>query len=148
MAIGQGPILTTPLHVANATATIARDGLYLSPVLVAERADQQQRRELDLPDGATGVVRRGMYRVVNDPASQTAYRYATRSGPVICGKTGTAQTGREGRNMAWFTGFAPASSARIAFAFVLEYAGGGGPDCVPLAEQATAACEQLGYFDE
>jgi len=148
MAIGQGPILTSPLHVANATATIARDGVYLSPVLVTDRADQQQRRELNLPDGAVRLVRRGMYRVVNDPASQTAYKHATRSGPVICGKTGTAQTGRAGGNMAWFTGFAPAANPRIALAIILEYAGGGGPNCVPLAEQAVAACEQLGYFND
>jgi len=148
MAIGQGPILATPLQVANATATIARDGVWLSPVLIFNLADRQQRRELDLPAGAAALVRDGMYRVVNDPASQTAYKYATRSGPVLCGKTGTAQTNRPGRNMAWFTGFSPRRDPQIALAIVLEHAGGGGPNCVPLADKAVALCKDLGYLTD
>src|SRR5690606_30249776 len=34
MGIGQGPVTWTPLQAANAYATLARGGLYLSPLLL------------------------------------------------------------------------------------------------------------------
>ena len=148
VAIGQGLLLATPLQIANATATIARDGQWLTPLLVFDRADRQIRRHLPAKPEHIAVVREGMYRVINDPASQTGYRHARRTGAVMCGKTGTAQTGQAGRNMAWFTGFAPRAHPTIAFAFVLEYTPEGGAGCIPMAETMIDWCEELGYFDE
>ncbi|MFW6154082.1 MAG: penicillin-binding transpeptidase domain-containing protein [Planctomycetota bacterium] len=148
VAIGQGLLLATPLQIANATATLARDGQWVAPLLVVDRADRQVRRRLPLEAGHMAVVREGMYRVINDPASQTGYRHAKRTGPVMCGKTGTAQTGRPNRHMAWFTGFVPRENPRIAFAFVIENTPDGGADCIPLAETMIGWCEALGYFDE
>ncbi len=147
-AIGQGYLEATPLQVANATATIARNGLWVSPLLVFGREDRQVRRQLPVKAEHVAVVREGMCRVINDPASQTGYSHARRLGAVMCGKTGTAQTGRPDRNMAWFTGFAPRSDPRIAFAFVMENTPEGGADYIPLAETMIDWCEELGYFDE
>ncbi len=146
MAVGQGLLLATPLQIANVMATIARDGEFLSPVVVADWRDRQQRRRLPLPPAALAAVREGMYRVVNDPRSQTAYRYAERTEVVMCGKTGTAQTPRR-PDIAWFAGFAPPRDSRVAFAVVLDYAGSGGSNCVGLAEKILIACKKRGYLD-
>ena len=106
-AIGQGPFLATPMHVANAMAAIARGGELSAPVLILERR-ADGRLEPFRPDGPqpavrlpvtaaqVAVVQRGMYRVVND-ATGTSYKYfhgpgVTPPGVDVCGKTGTAQT--------------------------------------------------------
>ncbi|NLF30121.1 MAG: hypothetical protein GX591_04440 [Planctomycetes bacterium] len=148
VAIGQGLLEATPIQIANATATIARDGQFLPPLLVSGNRDRQVPRDLPVRPEHLALVREGMYRVINDPASQTGYGHAARTGPVLCGKTGTAQTGRAGQYMAWFTGFAPRAHPQIAVAFVLEDTPEGGSSCIPMAEQTIAWCLELGYIEE
>jgi peptidoglycan glycosyltransferase len=41
----------------------------------------------------------------------------------VAGKTGTAQTGNDNPAVAWFVAFAPAQSAQVAVAVVVEDAG-------------------------
>ncbi len=147
MAIGQGLLLATPLQVANMMATIARDGVYLSPRVVLNGGPEQVRRDLKLPPTALRTVQEGLYRVVNDSESMTAYKYARHPTIEICGKTGTAQTERRGYNMVWFSGYAPAKNPQIAFTIVLEYVpaagGGGGRNCGPLARQLVSWCMEI-----
>ncbi len=38
----------------------------------------------------------------------------------VAGKTGTAETGRAGRNTAWFVAFAPVDKPQVAIAVVLQ----------------------------
>ena len=160
MAIGQGPVAVTPLHVANAMATIARDGLFLSPVVIrgpGEARPPQIRRQVEIPPWAFEAITEGMYQVVNSPGA-TAYKYFHGPGSgtgeplsvVVCGKTGTAQTppGREG-DMAWFAGFAPRENPTIAFAVVVEYVteGGGASVAGPIAREAIRLCQFYRYVD-
>ena len=52
----------------------------------------------------------------------------------VAGKTGTAETGREGRNDVWFIGFAPADAPRFAVAVLLsDQTGTGGAIAAPIA---------------
>ena len=95
MAIGQGEMEATPVHVANMMAAIGR-GMYLPPRLVQD-APLAQGRRLGLNSGQLQAIQRGLYRVVNERGG-TAYRIF-HEGPdlvpldvEICGKTGTAQT--------------------------------------------------------
>lgn len=169
LAIGQSRIGVTPLHVANAMATIARNGEYLSPMLVLEGGPAQRRRTVPGSAEAFAAVRRGMDKVANDPRSMTAYKYF--HGPGVneldfemCGKTGTAETsprlvdtdgdGRpdvrlDGR-MVWFVGFAPKHDPKVAFAIMLEYVlkddGGGGKNCAPIAREVLRICREMGYL--
>jgi len=148
MAIGQGLLLATPLQIANMMATIARDGVFLSPrVVLDDGGPEQVRRDLKLPATALRTVQDGLYRVVNDSGSMTAYKYARDPNIEICGKTGTAQTERRGYNMVWFSGYAPRENPQIAFAVVLEYVpagdGGGGRNCGPLARDLVAWCLRI-----
>ncbi len=161
MAIGQGPISVSCLHVANAMATIARRGRFVSPLLVRELAHCQQRRRIELSDRHLELVHEGMYRVINSTHG-TGHRHAYVPGAELCGKTGTAETeprrvdsdgdGRPDQvvrsgDTAWLAGFAPRSRPQIAFAIVVEYADAGGAvTCGPIGKEVIRACRELGYF--
>ncbi len=146
IAIGQGMISSTPLQMANAMATIARDGRFVSPMVSLEGGLSRVRRQVDIDRGYFRTVRQGMFRVVNQPHG-TAHS-VFRSAPElrgVCGKTGTAQAPplvsdgqvvRQG-NMAWFIGYAPNDNPKVAFAVVVEYADDGGSRVAgPIARDA------------
>lgn len=89
-AIGQGEIQLTPLQAANMFATLAC-GEYRAPTLVANEMFDRPAHPIDgIPDAAWQLVRRGLYRCVNEPGG-TAYAYARLDAIEICGKTGSAQ---------------------------------------------------------
>ena len=178
LAIGQGPIAVTPMHVANAMAAIARNGQFRTPLLVRELADERTRQRLGLAPlkrvdlgasaEAIALVQEGMYKVVNSSRG-TARKHARHPQIKICGKTGTAQTSdrriridtnNDGRldawgpvvcegDTAWFAGFAPYRQPRIAFAVMVEYSDrGGGPTCGPIAREVVSICDSFGYLGE
>lgn len=164
MAIGQG-FAATPLQVAAAHATVARDGLYLSPRLSLEGAPEQTRRQLPITPAQAEVVRRGMHAVVHDRDGGTAYKAWQNAKAEldveIGGKTGTAtapplkiDSNDDGKpdavvasgDHAWFAGFAPYQRPQIAFTVFLEYAGSGGQNAAPVAKEALRLCEKFGYL--
>jgi len=167
MAVGQGEFCATPLHMAAAVAAIARDGSFLSPVLVRDGGPPQTRRTLPVSPAHLRVVQSAMDDVVNRPGG-TAYRAFHRMRPYpgvrACGKTGTAQTAPQrvdsnnnGRidagdrvvrsgDTAWFVGYAPRDRPQIAFAIVRDYAGHGGTACAPLAADFLRYCTERGMF--
>ncbi|MBN1941892.1 MAG: hypothetical protein JW849_01230 [Phycisphaerae bacterium] len=165
MAIGQG-FAATPLQVAAAHATVARDGLYLSPRLSLENAPKQVRRQLPVTPAEASVVQRGMHAVVHEQGG-TAYKHWRNAEAdldvEICGKTGTAtatplkiDTDGDGKrdtpvpgaqgDHAWFAGFAPYRQPQIAFAVILEYEGSGGKNAGPVAKEALRLCQKYGYL--
>jgi len=170
LAVGQGAVEATPLHVANAMATIARDGKFLSPILALECGPKRIVRDLKMKPAHYRAVQEGMYRVVNSPggtAHKVFYGWGVRRvGVTVCGKTGTAQTvaqrvdsNNDGRittadrvvrrgDMAWFAGFAPRNNPKIAFAVLVEYVktGGGSRNAGPIGRETIRLCEKLGYF--
>ena len=169
LAIGQSGMSVTPLHVANAMATIARNGEFRSPrIILGPGGPEQNCRTVPGKKEIYAAVRRGMDKVVNDPHSMTAYKYFHGPGIdeldfAVCGKTGTAQTSvrrvdtnSDGRpdvtlsgNMVWFAGFAPKDDPKVAFAVMLEYVpsadGGGGKNCAPIALEALRIWRRKGY---
>ena len=172
MGIGQGPILATPLEMANVMATIARNGRLMQPLLWLEQDTPREIRDLPLNARHVEAVRHGMWAVVNESGG-TAYRPFHEPGaPLgveVCGKTGTAQASaqradldrdgivrpseivREG-SMAWFAGFAPSRNPKIAVAVVVEYVnydieGGGGANSGPIAREIVRWCRDAHYLD-
>jgi len=139
-AFGQGELLATPLQMALVAATIAHDGLVPSPHLVAhvrssdgfvsrDRAPGPWR-EAVRPDTAA-AMRAMMIAVVERGGGQGARL----PGVTVAGKTGTAEVGPSRGTHAWFIGFAPAESPRVAIAVVREYGGGGGTVAAPIARE-------------
>ncbi len=128
MAIGQGPLLATPLQVAHSVAAIA-NGRYLPKLqLVRQMLDRDgnvvyqfsPEVQSNLSDMASSfaVVRRGMQGVVNGGTGRRAALSYTSN----AGKTGTAQWGRASDDcrLAWFAGFMPADKPRYAYVALYE----------------------------
>lgn len=95
-AIGQGQVLATPLQMANVAATIARDGVWVRPRLVARphvpttRPSEPDRLHLGLSPAAVAAAKEGMWRVVNTKAG-SGYDHIRRTDVNLAGKTGTAE---------------------------------------------------------
>ena len=139
VAIGQGALQLTPLAVALMTAAVADDGCILAPTL-SEEAQPVQRAHPFTHTAAQRVkkmmraaVRRGTGRACDVP------------GLDVCGKTGTAQTGK-GADHAWFTGFAPEASPRLVVTVLVEGGGFGAKAAAPVAREILLEAQRLGYF--
>jgi len=157
--IGQGFFLATPLHLAEATATLSRYGNQLRPRLVAATEDPDSLEIIGLPavpNIAVPVLNRAnwdyiiraMTKVVHSPKG-TARRIGRGAKYRIAGKTGTAQVfgikqdekyvaediAKKLRDHALFIGFAPVENPRIAIAVVVENGGSGGAVAAPIARK-------------
>ena len=144
--LGQGNFRATPLQIANATATIARDGVYRSPkIFTADTNDE--RRDMKLGKSTLAAVRDGMAAVVSEQGG-TAYRQFLNSGfsskgVTVYGKTGSTQ----GSENALFAGFAEDARGRsIAIAIVVEGGQHGSSDAAPLARDIISLCMEAGYI--
>lgn len=124
-AIGQGFILTTPLHMAQMIASVAADRTRTGVTLIrhAPKRDLNpaplgltpyQRKRLI--DGLVSCIEGGTGKSVKYPKNGPALPLN------IAGKTGTAEFKKDGHpvNLAWFVGFAPVENPRIAVAVMLE----------------------------
>jgi len=154
VAIGQGPILVTPLQVASQTALIANRGLKITPHLLRSEIDtvsKKQIKEYSAREDKIPIKRqifdkviKGMWKVVNEEGTARAAKIA---GFNICGKTGSTQLvssvqGGERPPLApqikthsWFTGFAPRDNPAIVVTVLVEYGGLGGATAAPLARE-------------
>jgi penicillin-binding protein 2 len=146
-SIGQGYMLTTPLHMGALTASIAGNRTRTNLTLIADPG-----RGLGIhggePLGLTAAQRRafvdGMARCVDEG---TAGPIAI-AGLVIAAKTGTAEYPRDGRNahLAWAVGFAPANQPRVAFVVCVEgedMTSWGGATAGPVARAMLAAWAEI-----
>lgn len=144
-SIGQGFVLSSPLHLAVMTARIA-SGRALEPSLVRSLNGLPRRGEaapdLGIDPEHLALVHRGMWRVGNSSRG-TAYRYRTTDESyAIAGKTGTSQVRNitaaeraagvirnedlpwERRDHGLYVGFAPYDNPRYAAAVIVEHGGG------------------------
>jgi len=140
VAIGQGPILATPVQLARAYAALANGGRLVVPHLV-EGPGTATGVDLGIPPRDLEVVREGLDAVVHGREG-TARALAALP---VAGKTGTAQVARltEGvrlesmeyrlRHHALFVGWAPVGDPRLVVAVVVEHGGGGASAAAPVA---------------
>ncbi|MCG3127576.1 MAG: Peptidoglycan D,D-transpeptidase MrdA [Phycisphaerae bacterium] len=92
-AVGQGEITITPLQAANVGATIASGVWRPVKLYDTDESASDPPREAGPPLPAVGlrVLRRGMWRVVNDEGGTAEMAKLATPGVVMCGKTGSAQ---------------------------------------------------------
>ena len=125
LAFGQERLQVTPLQMAMVGAAIANGGVVMQPYVVDK---------ILKPGG--GVLRTTKPKELGHAiSSQTASELTTMMESVVtggtgtnaqipgvrvAGKTGTAETGVDGINTAWFVCFAPADNPRIAVTVMLE----------------------------
>jgi peptidoglycan glycosyltransferase len=141
LGFGQADLLVTPLRMALVAATIAEDGTAPRPYLVSavrsRGRDFERGRPAELSSpispGVAAEVREMMVAVVERGTGMAA----ALPGVTVAGKTGTA-TNPAGRSHAWFVAFAPAGSAKVAVAILVENAGYGGAVAAPIARRVLA----------
>ena len=146
-AIGQSYNNFTPVQMARYISMIANDGKNVDVSIVksiirsdgTEVSDEEidnyvkekigteneNTEDVDLSEEDARAIKRGM-RGVTSEAGGTAYSYFTDLDIEIAGKTGSAQTGVEGKAHAWFAGFAPYDDPEIAVVVFVEKGGSGG----------------------
>lgn len=139
LAIGQGEIGCTPLHLANFCATLANRGYYYIPHIVKDNENvtidpKYHERHYTLVDTLNfEKVIPGMYMAVNGgPGSGATAYVAAIPGVAVCGKTGTAQVPR-GADNSVFICFAPMDNPKIAVAAYVEGGGAGASYAAPIA---------------
>jgi cell division protein FtsI/penicillin-binding protein 2 len=135
VAIGQGPVLATPLQMARAAAALANGGRLVTPhaaALVGGTPVTSPSTDLRLSPAALARVREGMRRAVAGDVGTARRAGFSRVRAEVWGKTGTAQVGTAPcawmpwpspltATHHWFIGFAKAPGRRtIAFAAVLH----------------------------
>lgn len=118
----------SPLHAAWLSATMARGGEPIRPVLVAEVADEAGKvvwtgssglaQKRVLKEKTTEAVTSMMESTVNDGTSYRAF-HDPKGAPFlpnvgVAGKTGTLTDATSQRFYSWFTGFAPSHPVVIA----------------------------------
>lgn len=141
VGIGQGKLLTTPFHMANVAAAIANGGVMMKPYLVQRavslngvesyRANVQVQGRVASTATAEAIADAMLACVESGTGVNASVR-----GVRVAGKTGTAQNEREGKDHAWFVGFAPKDDPQIAVAVFQEYsASSGGAACAPIAKE-------------
>jgi penicillin-binding protein 2 len=144
-AIGQANVQVTILQMARMVAGVANDGTLYRPYIVQQVGDAapaapQIAGEMDISDEVLTIVREGMCDVTTDTTFGTAwfvfgnFDAGIPSTPYIpCGKTGTAQTGREPHG--WFVAFAPAEDPQIAVAVMIENSREGSETAAPIVRR-------------
>lgn len=138
ISIGQGEILTTPLQIANLSATIANRGYFITPHIVKEIQDNELDSIYRTPRYPTvdreyyEEVVKGMRAAVDGSTGSATCRMVGTilPGVAACGKTGTAQN--RGKDHSVFMGFAPMDNPKIAIAVYVENGGFGATYGVPI----------------
>ena len=125
-AIGQSVNMVTPIQMCVYVATLANEGTrmeatFLNRVVSADYRTLVEDNQpeianvLDLSDDIVAAYKEGMKMVVSGSRG-TARNTMKGLSVEVCGKTGTAQTGRTGSDDGYFVCFAPADDPVIAIA--------------------------------
>lgn len=155
IGIGQGYNAYTPIQLAQATATLANNGVMFRPHLVQHIVDTRTGektlvepkpiRTVPLKQEHVDVIKRAMVGVNKEGTGARAFAGAEYES---AGKTGTAQvfslkgekyvegkTRKDLRDHALFIAFAPADQPKIALAVLVENGGFGAQAAAPIARQ-------------
>jgi cell division protein FtsI (penicillin-binding protein 3) len=126
--IGQG-VAVTPLQMVSSYATIANDGIWVEPKLLAGTVDGDNEVEPADPPASRRVLSRGVAGTVTDIFTDVVGEgtglEAQIPGYEVAGKTGTAQKvlaegGYGDDYFASFAGYAPAKRPEIAAIVILD----------------------------
>ncbi|WP_022868920.1 peptidoglycan D,D-transpeptidase FtsI family protein [Schaalia vaccimaxillae] len=126
-SIGQYTVQVTPLQMAQVAQAIANDGTMMTPYLIDEVVDadlqvQSTTSPAKLGEPVSAEVANQITEMMKAVVSQPYGTGASMAldGVAVAAKTGTAETGVDGRANAWAVGFAPADDPTIAFAVIVE----------------------------
>jgi penicillin-binding protein 2 len=147
LGVGQGYMLTTPLHLALLTSMIAKKGEYQIPYIVNKQNQNALFLENKLSDDDWERLNSSLINVVYSP-NGTAFR-VNAGNLKMAGKSGTSQVVdissraeydevRKNpllRDHAVFIGYAPHDNPKFAIAVVIENGESGGRTAGPVAKE-------------
>lgn len=107
LSLSLGCSAVSPLHLANAYATLARGGVFMTPLLL-RRVETRTGKLLDSfqPESTTVFDRDNVAHIVDlmqDCVAEGTGQLAKLGNRPVAGKTGTADQGKD----LWFVGFTP-----------------------------------------
>lgn len=138
-AIGQGAVLASPMQMALVASTVANNGVIMKPHLVSEvlspSGDSIKKIKIESLNTVTTAENAGLVKkYMRDTVSQGTAGAAALDSVQVCGKTGTADTGKPNeRPHSWFIGFAPYEDPKVAIAVIVENGGVGGKMATEIA---------------
>ncbi len=157
VGIGQGYLLTTPVQLATAVATLANGGAPVHPRLLkaVQDARTQEKRELPSRNAESSAMKPENLKLISAAMVDvtrpggTASQASQGASYLIAAKTGTAQVIglKQGetydekrvkerfRDHALFIAYAPADDPKLAMAILVENGGHGGSTAAPIARQ-------------
>lgn len=151
-SIGQGGLVTTPMHMADMIASVAGNRTRTQPTLIHDPSHNGLTLSHDAePLGLTEYQRRrlidGLRACVQGGGTGSSVNVP---GEDIVGKTGTAEATKDHHkiNLAWFEGFAPANNPKIAVVVLVEGEAGspavhGGKSAGPVAHEIFAEWKKI-----
>ena len=128
-AIGQGLVAATPVQLARMMAIIVNDGRDIYPRLVTRLIDKNGNTVQNFPvQYGTNVVSfsvaRKLQAMLKTVVTQGSAQAAFSNLYMAAGKSGTAETGREGISHSWFAGFVEINRHKlVAVVFLEEWRG-------------------------
>lgn len=121
LSIGQGYLLTTPLHMACFAASLARGETRTVPTIIHDpRRDGRHAgaEPIGLRPDQMAAIRSGMERCVEEGTARSVQI----PGLDYAAKTGTSEYYKDGAkaHLGWFIGYAPAKNPVVAFCVLIE----------------------------
>jgi penicillin-binding protein 2 len=157
-SIGQSFVLVTPLQMARLISAFFNGGVLYQPKVVkwVGKDDKQVYQftpevngRLKVKEQNLALIRSALIGAVNEPGG-TGSKARLKTGPIVAGKTGTAQVVAMGKEKpvqkgeepppdlndhAWFVAISSADKPEIAVAVLVENGGHGGSASAPLAKE-------------
>ena len=128
LSIGQGNLQTSPMQLLNLVSGVANGGKLYQPLLVDKIVNSEGKiikelepdllNEIPVAEETLELMKEGLKGVTSYGTARKAFEDFPME---VAGKTGTAQTGRDRPNHAWFAGFAPVKDPEIAVVIFIEY---------------------------
>lgn len=137
-SIGQGKTQITPIHNGMIVSAIANGGILMKPYLIdrIENAAGETVKKF-MPDSYGALMSaqdaQRLTELMADVVTEGTGSALRTDAYTAAGKTGSAEfeTGKE--THAWFVGFAPVESPKIAVSVLVEEGGSGGQTAAPIA---------------
>ncbi len=131
-SIGQGDLLVTPIQLLSYIDSIANGGKIYRPFLVKDFNKPEVVTDLSSTINSILEVRKGMELAVTSPKGTA---YLLHDLPFsVAGKTGSAQVKNNAQENAFFVGYAPTESPKIAILVLIENSKEGSLNTVPIAK--------------
>lgn len=151
LSIGQGAFMATPVQVADMVATIANGGIKNKINIVDSIVDKNGNKLKDIK------VKSGQRIVSKETAEaikrmmESVTRYGTGTAANLddyggsAGKTGSAETGKDGVVHAWFAGYFPLNEPKYSIAVFVENGQYGGKAAAPVFADIAAEIMKKGF---